>query len=145
LPLPRTQDVAHGGFEIGALAVLLEDQYRLDALLARAGRSERVGLSTPLFVRFANTFLRKIWHYDYGNPNGLRNVLDKKVDGSSEPTETVNGNWECAGWVSLAPFSPWVWTRCHDATFHTGGGVLAPGYLREDNHAALLRYRSFRN
>jgi hypothetical protein len=138
LPEPRNiQDIAHGGFELGCLAVLLDDKIRLNALLAGAGRSERVALSAPLFVRFANTFLRKIWHYDFQNPSGLRNVLDEKVDGQSNPTETQNANEECAGWIPLAQFDPWMWTRCRDATFH------APGYLREDNHAALLRYRQF--
>ena len=142
LPSPaRIQDIAHGGFEVGALAVLLEDKIALNALLARSGRSEQVGLSSPLFVRFANTFLVKVWHYDYGNANGLRNVLDRKVDGTSNPSETVNSNVECAGWIPLAQFDPWIWTRCHDATFHVGGGIQR--YLRVDNHAALLRYRQY--
>jgi hypothetical protein len=26
----------------------------------------------PLFTRFANTFLRKLWHYDYQNASGIR-------------------------------------------------------------------------
>ena len=133
----RIQDTAHAGFELGSLAVLLEDKIRLNALLERAGRSERVALSAPLFVRFANTFLRKIWHYDYQNVRGLRNVIDEKVDGTSNPTEAQNANEECAGWIPLAQFDRWMWIRCRDATFH------APGYLREDNHAALLRYRQF--
>jgi hypothetical protein len=137
LPLPRIQDTAHAGFELGCLAVLLDDKIRLNALLAGAGRSERVALSTPLFVRFANTFLRKIWHYDYQNASALRNVLDETVDGKSNPTEEKNANEECAGWIPLAQFDRWMWIRCRDATFH------APGYLREDNHAALLRYRQF--
>jgi hypothetical protein len=137
LPLPRIQDTAHAGFELGCLAVLLDDKVRLNALLERAGRSEQVALSTPLFARFANTFLRKIWHYDYQNARGLRNVVDETVDGKSNPTEAQNANEECAGWIPLAQFDRWVWIRCRDATFH------APGYLREDNHAALLRYRQF--
>ena len=136
LPVPSLiQNTAHGGFELGCLAVLLDDKIPLNALLEAAGRSERVALSTPLFVRFANTFLRKIWHYDYHNANGLRNMLSENVDGKGDLSGKAN--WECAGWIPLAQFDPWMWTRCRDATFH------APGYLREDNHAALLRYRQF--
>lgn len=136
-PTSSIQDTAHAGFELGSLAVLLDNKIRLNALLAAAGRSEQVALSTPLFVRFANTFLRKIWHYDYSNANGLGNVLDKKVDGTSNPTETNNANEECAGWIPLAQFDRWVWTRCRDATFRHAK------YPREDNIAALLRYRQF--
>ena len=133
-PEPRyIQNTAHGGFELDCLAVLLDDKIRLNALLEHAGRSERVALSTPLFVRFANTFLRKVWQYDFQNPNGIRNTLAENVDGTGD--RSGNCNWECAGWIPLAQFDPWVWTRCRDTTFHE------PGYLREDNHAALLRYR----
>jgi hypothetical protein len=133
----RIEDTGHAGFALASLAVLLEDQIALNALLARAGRPERVALSTPLFVRFANTFLRKIWVYDFQNPNGPRNLLAGCVDGSEHPTEKKNANSECAGWVPLAQFDRWVWIRCRDATFHP------PEYLQEDNHAALLRYRQF--
>ena len=70
------EDLSHGGIEIGCLAVILDDQIRLNALLARAGRSERVPLSPSLFERFANTFLRKIWHND--------NMLNAKVDGTGD-------------------------------------------------------------
>ena len=136
-PISQIQNTAHGGFELGSLAVLLDDKIPLNALLESLGRSERVALSTPLFVRFANTFLRKIWHYDFQNANGLRNVLDENVNGTSHPTEAKNANEECAGWIPLAQFDRWIWIRCRDATFHP------PGYLREDNHAALLRYRQF--
>jgi hypothetical protein len=131
----RIQDIAHASFELGSLAVVLEDQIRLNALLARTGRRERVALSTPLFVRFANTFLRKIWQYDFRNPHGLRNTLAWKVDGTGD--RSGKGNIECAGWIPLAQFNRWVWIRCRDATFHP------PGYLRVDNAAALLRYRQF--
>jgi hypothetical protein len=41
------EDTNHGGFEIDCLAVILDDQIRLNALLARAGRAERVPLSPP--------------------------------------------------------------------------------------------------
>ena len=141
LPLPRTQDTAHAGFELGSLAVLLDDKIPLDDMLTRNGRSEQVALSTPLFTRFANTFLRLIWHYDYStNPYGVRNILDEKVDGTEQPGLDIstNANEECAGWIPLAQFDPWMWTRCRDATFEVAGA------LREDNHAALLRYRQFR-
>ena len=139
-PTSSVQDTAHGGFELGSLAVLLEDKYDLDVLLTGNGRSEQVALSTPLFVRFANTLLRKIWHYDFQNPDPHapgQNLLDRKVDGTADVTETSNDNIECAGWIPLAQFDPWVWTRCRDATFHQNA------YLRVDNHAALLRYRQY--
>jgi len=140
------QNTAHGGFELGCLAVLLDDKIPLNALLEAAGRSERVALSTPLFVRFANTFLRKIWHYDYHDANGLRNVLSENVNEKGDLSGKAN--WECAGWIPLAQFDPWVWTRCRDVTWHARFDEetnisYVPGYLREDNHAALLRYRQF--
>jgi hypothetical protein len=121
---PRIQDTVHGGFELGSLAVLLDLQVRLDALLARAGRAERLPTRPGLFAGFANTFLRRIWRHD---------VLSANVDGSGDE----GFNEECAGWIPLAQFDPWVWTRCRDTTFHTAGK------LREDNHGALLRYRQF--
>jgi hypothetical protein len=128
LPEPRyIQNTAHGGFELDCLAVLLDDEIRLNALLEGAGRSERVALSTPLFVRFANTFLRKIWQYDFQNPNGIRNVLAENVDGTGDRSE--HG---CTGWIPLAQFDRWVWIRARDTT---------SGYLDDANHAALLRYR----
>jgi hypothetical protein len=121
------EDTSHGGLETGCLAVILDDQIRLNALLARAGRNERVPLSPSLFERFANTFLRIIWHND--------NTLNAKVDGTGDQ----GGKWnsECAGWIPLAQFDPWVWTRSRDTNYFN------TSYLREDNHAALLRYRQF--
>jgi hypothetical protein len=127
LPLPGIQDTGHGSFELGCLAVLLDDQIRLNALLARAGRSERVPLSPSLFERFANTFLRIIWHND--------NTLNAKVNGKGD--QGGKWNFECAGWIPLAQFDPWVWTRSRDTNYYN------TPYLREDNHAALLRYRQF--
>src|SRR5262249_13011451 len=124
------QNIPHGGFELGCLAVLQDKQSRLDALLARAGRADRLPLSPALFVGFANTFLRKIWRHD---------VLSWKVDGSGNE----NYNTECAGWVPLAQFDPWVWRRCRDTTFHNRLPDNTSPDLREDNHAALLRYREF--
>jgi hypothetical protein len=126
LPLkPQIQDIAHGGFELDSLSVILDDQIRLNALLARAARDERVPLSTQLFARFANTFLRKIWRND--------NTLSGQVDGEGDVTKEG-----CGGWIQLAQFDPWVWTRARDATFSD-----APNKLRPGSHAALLRYRRF--
>jgi hypothetical protein len=124
------QDLPHGGFELGCLAVLHDDQIRLNALLARAGRAERIPLSPALFVSFANTFLRKIWRHD---------VLSWKVDGTGDE----NHNKECAGWIPLAQFDPWVWRRSRDTTFHNTSPDNPSPDLRVDNHAALLRYRQF--
>jgi hypothetical protein len=137
---PQIQDTGHAQFELDSLAVILDDRVRLNLLLARAGRSERVALRPALFVRFANTFLRKVWHYDFQNASGPRNVLAGTVDGKGNPSDTDNKNVECAGWIPLSQFDPWVWIRCRDTTFHA---PPPEGYAREDNHAALLRYRRF--
>jgi hypothetical protein len=140
LPTDNRQDTSHGGFEVACLGALLDDKYALDQLLTANGRSEQLGLSTPLFVRFANTFLRKIWNYDFTNPDPSapgQNLLDTMIDGSGDHTESSNANTGCAGWAPLTPFSPWVWIRCRDATFHDSSNK----YLTVDNHAALLRYR----
>jgi PASTA domain len=75
--------------------------------------------------------------YDFQNPNGPRNLLAGSVDGGGHPTDEDNANSECAGWIPLAQFNRWVWIRCHDVTLHPNG------YLRVDNHAALLRYRKY--
>jgi hypothetical protein len=119
------EDTNHGGFEIDCLAVILDDQIRLNALLARAGRAERVPLSPRLFARFANTFLRKIWH---------DNMLNADVAGGG-PHDSDKG---CGGWIPLAQFDPWVWTRARDTVFHDPVRKLRAG-----SHAALLRYRQF--
>jgi len=121
----RSDDVAHAQFELGCLAVILDAQVRLNGLLERAGRAERVPLSPGMFVRFANTFLRKVWRND---------VLSGAVDGSGEEGH----NEECAGWIPLSQFDPWVWTRARDTTFHTN-----PSSPRVDIHGALLYYRRF--
>ena len=55
-------DIHHAQFELGCLAVVLEGQLRLNELLERAGRSERVPLAPSTFERLANTFLRIVWH-----------------------------------------------------------------------------------
>ncbi len=115
-------DTGHAQFELGCLAVIYDRQVRLNALLARANFHERVALSPSIFVRFANTFLRIVWH---------NNVLSGYVDGSGE-----DDSQECAGWIPLAQFDPWVWTRARDT-------LAALTDMRVDNHGALLRYRKF--
>lgn len=119
------EDIHHAQFELGCLAVVLEDQLRLNELLERSGRVERVPLASSTVERLANTFLRIVWH---------NNHLTGKVDGSAGEGNTD----ECAGWVPLAQVNPWVWSRARDTTFNAS----SPG-LRVDNHGALLRYRRF--
>ena len=119
------EDIRHAQFELGCLAVVLEGQLRLNELLERAGRAERVPLAPSMFERLANTFLRIVWR---------DNQLTGTIDGSGGEGNTR----ECAGWVPLAQFDPWVWTRARDTTFNAS----SPG-LRVDNHGALLRYRRF--
>ena len=118
-------DIGHAQFELGCLAVVLESQLRLNELLERAGRAERVSLAPSLFEGLANTFLRIVWRNDR---------LTRYIDGSGGECY----NEECAGWVPLAQFDPWVWKRARDTTFNPS----SPG-LRADNHGALLRYRKF--
>jgi len=119
------EDIHHAQFELGCLAVVLERQLPLNTLLERAGRAERVPLAPSTFERLANTFLRIVWR---------GNRLAGKIDGSGGDGNTD----ECAGWVPLAQFDPWVWTRSRDTTLNAS----SPG-LRVDNHGALLRYRRF--
>jgi len=122
----RPDDTPHAQFELGCLAVVLEGQLRLNDLLERAGRAERVPLAPSTFEGLANTFLRIVWR---------NNRLAENIDGSTKHKELTE---ECAGWVPLAQFDPWVWTRARDTTFNAS----QPG-LRVDNHGALLRYRKF--
>jgi hypothetical protein len=121
------EDMPHAQFELGSLAVILERQFQINALLARAGRSEHVPLNPSMFVSFANTFLRIVWQSN--------NVLSHDSDGSGNGAAY---NAECAGWTTLAQFDPWVWIRARDTTF-----VNAPTNVRVDNQGALLRYRKF--
>ena len=121
----EVEDVGHGQFELGCLAVILADQVRLNALLASNGQAERIPLSSSMFVRFANTFLRIVWQH---------NNLSDKIDGSG----SKGNNSACAGWLPQAQFDPWVWTRSRDTTFHTN-----PSSLNVNDHGALLRYRRF--
>ena len=136
-PLPREQDTAHAGFELGSLAVVYELKDKLNELLWAAHKPERINLPTEFFRPIANTFLRRTWKYDYQNPDGPRNILSKNVAGSGDATDASNANIECAGWIPLAQFDKWMWIRCRDVTEHP------PGYFRVDNHAALLRYRRY--
>jgi hypothetical protein len=121
----NVENIAHGNTDLDYLGVILEDQLRLDALLARAGRPERIPLSPELGRRFANTFLRKIWQ---------SNTLSAKIDGGGERGTKYNES--CTGFIPFAQFDPWVWTRSRDT-------VCARPSLVHDNHAALLRYRKF--
>jgi hypothetical protein len=116
------EDTNHSQLELGCLAVIYDRQIRLNALLARAGYNDRVTLSPSIFVRFANTFLRVVWH---------NNVLSgDSAGGAGEDSK------DCAGWIPLAQFDPWVWTRARDT-------LAALTEMRTDNHGALLRYRKF--
>jgi hypothetical protein len=123
----EVEDTSHAQFELGCLAVILEDQIRLNALLAANGRAERIRLDRSMFVRFANTFLRIVWH----DTNDLSSTID-----GQKPNKSKDGL--CAGWIPLAQFDPWVWTRARDTTFNTNAPVLFA-----DSHGALLRYRAF--
>ena len=127
-----SENIPHGGFSIGSLAVILELQNGLNSLLARAGRVDRVQIDSSVGVGFANTFLRKVWRNN--------NTLSSDVSGSDPTVKNgqVVDNVECAGWIPLAQFDQWVWRRCRDTTFH-----YQSSDLREDNHGALLRYREF--
>ena len=121
----QPEDTDHGGMDIDCLSVILDDQIRLNALLARAGRNERIPLSPSLFARFANTFLCNLWH---------DNMLNADVVGG-EPHDSDKG---CGGWIPLAQFEPRVWTRARDTVFHDPTHKLNAG-----SHGALLRYRQF--
>ncbi|PYN82943.1 MAG: hypothetical protein DMD96_04405 [Candidatus Rokuibacteriota bacterium] len=121
----RPQDLDHAGFELDCLPPILEDQVRLDALLARSGRPERIPLSPAVCKGLANTFLRKVWHSN--------NTLSDRVDGVGT-NEDAGG----AGWIPLAQFDPWVWTRARDTTFKD-----PDRRLRAATHAELLRYREY--
>jgi len=119
------ENTPHGQFGLGCMAVILENKIALEALLARANRTER--LPTPSFFAPAvNNFLRKIWH---------DNSLTFKVDGSEADKPRNN---ESAGFVAFSQLDPRVWKRSRDTACRDNAK-----YLEEDNHAALLRYRQF--
>src|SRR5262249_11329682 len=105
------EDVPHGNFSLDCLAVILEDQVRLDALLARAGRPERIPLGPALGARFANTFLRKIWRKGTDWPHG---ALNEKVNGTNEHEDKWPNSSVAPGFIPLAQFDPWVWKRSAD-------------------------------
>ena len=129
----------HGQFTLSSMAVMYDRRGALDALLSRYGYAERVGswFTPTMFTRLANGFLLKIWKYDYTPGSMLRNLISHHVDGSYNPTLTDNDNEECAGYLTLAALDHWVFVRCRDSVFNPN----VPGSLREDNHAAMLRYR----
>jgi hypothetical protein len=131
-----TEDLAHSGFLLACLAVVLELQTGLNSLLARAARAERIPLTTllgfPVGIGAATLFLRKIWHED--------NTLGKNVKGEN-PDRANNGG--CAGFIPYTQFDQWVWRRSRDTTFNPlfdKMGNPTPN-LNEANHGALLRYR----
>jgi hypothetical protein len=128
----RAEDTPHAQFELGCLAVILENQVRLNELLANAGRAERIQLDPSMCARFANTFLRIVWS---------NNELSGDISGGSG--RDVSKNAECAGWIPFAQFDPWVWTRARDTVFNPNPPNATAPYLRVDNHGALLRYRKF--
>jgi hypothetical protein len=133
-----TEDLSHSGFLLGCLAVVLELQTGLNSLLSRAGRAERIPLTTLLGtsvgIGAATLFLRKIWHDD--------NTLGGNVTGKG-PDPANNGG--CAGFIPYAQFDQRVWRRSRDTTFNPlfdKMGNPTPN-LNEANHGALLRYREF--
>jgi hypothetical protein len=134
------QDTAHAQYELGSLVAVFELKPRLDAILAASGHSERVALDPTFLSGFSNTFLLRVWTYDYADPTGLYgNILADTVEEGDPKTPTQNRNVECAGWTTLAQIDYWVWVRCRDSTFKSNG--KGGNYLRVDNHASLLRYR----
>jgi hypothetical protein len=140
-PLPRIQDTGHAGFELGSLAVIVDGQNRLNSILQQHQQSDRIRLDSRFFAPIVNTFLRVLWKYDYQHPNGPRNVIKKNVDGSDDnASDEDNANAACGGWVTLAPFNPWMWVRCRDSVLRPAP-YPNPDYLTPGSHAALLRYR----
>ncbi len=134
-PTARIQDTAHASFELGSLAAVLENKPSLDALLARNGRSEQVPIGAPELQRLANTLLRLV--VKDGSDYGYRYLLDVRIDGAKDYDALNNANGDCAGWTPLAQVSPAAWRLCRDAMYE------ASRFIREDNTAALLRYRQF--
>ena len=128
----RAEDMSHAQFELGCLAVILENQVRLNELLANAGRTERVPIDPSMCARIANTFLRIVWS---------DNLLSGDVSGGHG--RDGSKNVECAGWIPFAQFDPWVWTRARDTVFNPNPPNATAPNLRVDNHGALLRYRKF--
>ena len=128
----RAEDTPHAQLELGCLAVILENQVRLNELLANAGRAERVPLDPSMCARFANTFLRIVWS---------NNSLSADISGGHG--RDGSKNVECAGWIPFAQFDPWVWIRARDTVFNPNPPNATAPNLRVDNHGALLRYRKF--
>jgi len=127
-------DVSHDGFLLGCLAVVLELQTGLNALLERAARAERIPFSGSVGIGLANTFLRKVWRNN--------NTLSGDMRGSDPGKDENDG---CAGFIPYAQFDQWVWRRSRDTTFNPlfdANNKPTPN-LNVANHGALLRYREF--
>jgi hypothetical protein len=129
-------DISHAGLSLACLAVIVELQTRLDSLLARAGRAERIPFSTSVGIGSANTFLRKVWQND--------NTLSGDVTGKDH---NEKNNYKCTGFIPYAQFDQWVWRRARNTTFNPPFDDKVPPTptpnLNVANHGALLRYREF--
>lgn len=131
------EDTNHAEFTLRSLLTFWENRGKLDELLQRYGYSERIGtlLDATKFTRIANTFLRRIWYYDYTPGSTQRNLITSRADGYGTPhvygngppapTFTENKNGFVSGWSALAQFDPWVWARCRDSVYNP--------YLDPDN------------
>jgi hypothetical protein len=176
-PSAFPEDLNHASLTLGSLLLIWENRSVIDSLLARAGNNvwDRIEgpysgqLNNSLLTGIANTFLQRIWYYDYTPGSYRRNLLANRIDGpnndvypSNEPVPTLahNGNPQAAGFIPLAQLDPWVWVRARDATFKSGdpNGITGLPYnpaacsfggefdcqwpaLNAKNHAFLLRYR----
>ena len=168
------EDLSHAQLTLGTLLHVWENRSVIDGLLARYGYPERVAgstmLNSTLFTRIANTFLRRVWRYDYSGLNG--DLLTDRIDGPNSPDEiwptpepfpTVgwdcdgqpcNANRSTTGFLPLTPFDPWVWVRSRDSAYnlaispppdciwdHYAENSCHYRAVNVANHAALLRYR----
>jgi hypothetical protein len=77
------EDLNHAEITISAILLFWEDEAVLDGLLARAGYSERVSsvVTSSKLTGVANTFLGRIWYYDYSGNYQNQNVLTNRIDG----------------------------------------------------------------
>src|SRR6266542_4071701 len=135
------ENLSHGQQTLRSLLLVWENRALIDGLLARNGYSQRVAniLTPRFFTGIANTFLHRIWYYDYYPGSLLHDLLTDRIDGpnsgvysSDAPLPSLsnhcdpntgecrprNGNAYCAGFVPLVRFDPWVWVRCRDSTFN---------------------------
>jgi len=167
---PNPENLSHAQLTLGSLLLVWENRTIIDGLLAHNGYSQRVAslLTSTFFTTIANTFLERIWYYDYTPGSQLHDLLTDRIDGPNSdvyrineplPTLSQHGNAYCAEFVPLAQFNPWVWARCRDAAFNSAlvpdpacippngdtAGALDCTHpaLVVTNHAALLRYRAW--